>query len=347
METEELLKQNNIPNKIDIQFNSSEAMISFGNINFDAENPISPDIKVIVEKQQITIEEGKSYVVSSVLIDPETPKMIDLATKAENLKDLPEEERIDALMKLFRENIHYAYNTTVDDISKTDPELAEWISTHTGVKSHATNVPLSEIIEKKYGVCPHLSVAYLWLAQKAGLEGVILNSDTGKLKNIKRTDNDEKLFKSVEIGEPVPAHSWVEIKLSDGRWIPVDPSTQLTGTTEEKFKMFENANYIAIGYGLDVESKQKELGIGGKAIEFKPGQARAEGSYHLSLRSIQPRIVWGKDSVTQEMYQTTADPLNTPYSGLAEMQIKCEGDNFTNFYGNGLSLVSVEEDKTK
>jgi transglutaminase-like putative cysteine protease len=75
---------------------------------------------------------------------------------------------------------------------------------------------LSEFLEKGYGRCTQLSVAYLYLAQQAGIEGCFMGSDSGAIKNVLKDENT-KLFRSAEVGAPVGAHSWVELKLSDGR----------------------------------------------------------------------------------------------------------------------------------
>lgn len=308
-------------------------MVLFKHLELDTNTPCSPEVKVVVEKQPIVIEEGKSYANFSVLIDKETEKVHNLVLQAEAIKNLPEHERPAAILNLLRDNIQYAHKDVLEKVSETDPELAQWVAKNTGLNSFSTmNVPLSELVEKGYGVCRHLSVAYLYLAEKAGLEGCFMNSDSGTIKNIERTDTKEKLFKSTEIGKPVSPHSWIEIKLSNGQWIPVDPSTKLVGDSPEKLEMFRQANYLAIGYGIDIEGEPHELWAEGKGLTFKPGESRTEGAYHLFLKSTRPsyKISKGQSEIVP--------PTNTPFSGEGKINI-ITGDQF---YGMKLKLVDVE-----
>lgn len=307
--------------------------VVFNNLDLNAEHPTTPSVEVTFEKQPITMLEGKSYVGWSVLIDKENEAMDVLASQAEALKDLPEIERVRAVMKLLRESVHYAYNDVVEALSKTDAELAKWVSENTGLNSDMVlKVPLSKIIENKYGVCRHLAVANLWLANKAGLSGVILCSKPGKLTNIVRTDSNEKLFKSADVGAPVSGHSWIEIKTSEGKWIPVDPSTQLVGDTEENLEMFKQANYKAIGYGVDAFSSQPELSVEQTEIEFESGEATAQGKFWMQLKSIKPTRRWASDKM-EEM-----PPTNTPYKGEGKILLKTGGEDF----GIALKIENVE-----
>lgn len=57
------------PKAIEIERTSEQATVTFKHLELNAENPNSPEIKVIVEKQPVIIEEGKSYGSSSVLVD--------------------------------------------------------------------------------------------------------------------------------------------------------------------------------------------------------------------------------------------------------------------------------------
>ncbi len=321
---------------LEISFSNESASAVFRNLELNAENPTSPEVRLTVEKRPITIKEGKSYGTYAVLIDNESERMRALTQKAETLLELPEKERLAKVLDILRGNVHYAYNDVVGKLSETNPELAKWVAENTSLNaSSVTNVPLSEIIEKRYGVCRHLAVAYLWLAQKAGLKGIILNSDLGVIKNIQRSDTKEKLFKSVDIGKSAPAHSWVEIKTSDGQWIPVDPSTKLVGDSEERLTMFKEANYMAYGnLGLDIESEPGgELSTKGKSIIFAPAEAKASGTYSLELKSTKPTIIIRGENLP---------PTNFPFSGEGRLNI-----NTTEQFGSmALDIVDVKEEKT-
>lgn len=98
--------------------------------------------------------------------------MQSLATEAETLLELPENERPARVLEILRSKMHYAYNDVIEKLSETDPDLAKWVAENTGLNaSSVSNVTLSELMERGYGVCRHLATAYLWLAQKAGLKG--------------------------------------------------------------------------------------------------------------------------------------------------------------------------------
>lgn len=321
---------------IEISAERQLAFVTFQNLELDVNNPKSPEICVVVEKQPIELVEGKSYCNHAVLIDKETESMGSIAKEAEALLELPEQERPAKVLEIFRQRVHYAYNDAIEKLSETDPELAKWVAENTGLNTASvSDVPLSQVIEKGYGVCRHLATAYLWLAQKAGLKGVILNSKRGVLKNIERSNTKEKLFKSAEIGQPVSAHSWVEIKTSDGKWIPVDPSTKLVGDTEAGLAMFRDANYSAIGgLGLDLEAEPRDKldSLLTTPIVFSPAESRASGVASLELRSTKPMIRFSKGNIP---------PTNIPYSGEAKLTIGVSEE----FGGFALDIVEVKSEK--
>lgn len=238
--------------------------------------------------------------------------MQDIANQAESLKALPEDTRPRAAMELFRSQMHYAYNDVVAKLAETNPNTAEWIVKNTGLNHSVSDVPLSELMENKYGICSHLAVGYLWLAQKAGLEGIIMTSNHNELRNITRSDNGEALFKSVDVGQPASAHAWVEIKLSNGRWIPVDPTTKLVGDTEEELRMFKEANYYSYIDALNFDSGQKELSPRRSRSGFKPGEPTAQVGFCLELRSTKPILRIAGPQIP---------PTNEPYHGRGHILI--------------------------
>lgn len=315
MENFEKIKQSEQKEKgVEISQTKEFATILFHNLELNAQNSASPEITLIVEKQPIQLSEGKSYGDKAVFIDKETKTMRTMAQKAEALLGVPEKERPGKVLELLRERMYYAYNDVIEKVAETDPELAQWVALNTGINSEVNEIPLSELIEKQYGVCRHLAVVYLWLAQKAGLKGAIFGSGHSVIKNIERTDNKEKLFKSAEISQRLPAHAWVELKMSNGRWLPVDPSTKLVGDTKENLAMFRKANYIAVGRdGLDLETEPRELGARGGNLPLRAGQNRAEAKYCLELISTKPILRIGSKDLP---------PANIPYSGEGKMTLK-------------------------
>ncbi len=317
---------------LEISVSEGSAFVSFHDLELSAESPTSSEIQIVVEKQPIDLVEGRSYADFSVLMDRETEKMVDLGAKAEALLELPEKERPAIILKILRSRVHYAYNEVIQKLSETDPELARWVAENIGLNSSVLNIPLSEIIEKGYGVCGHLATAYLWLAEKAGLKGVILSSNQGTIKNIRRSDTGEKLFESVEIGQPVSAHSWVEIITSDGVWIPVDPSTKLIGDSRDGLAIFKDANYMSSAHlSLDGETEPRDkLSPKWTPMLFAPAEATASGTCSLELRSTKSIL---------RFHEKDLPPTNIPYSGEGKLQINRDEQS------GGMSLDIIEVKK--
>lgn len=154
-----------------------------------------------------------------------------------------------------------------------------------------------------------------------------METNTGVIKNIQRTDINEPLFKSVAIGETPEAHVWTEVQLSDSSWIPVDASTMLVGDTPEGLQIFKDANYLAsTEFGLHCQASPLEVSPWGEEPRFQPAEATAKGTYSVLLNSTRPIL-----STRGEI-----PPTNTPYSGPAELRIT------TNTDGGHLNLSFLE-----
>ncbi len=264
---------------IEISYTEENGSVVFHNLNLNVEVLSSPEVEVTVEKQPTEIVEGRHYLNNIVKIDKETKKMKSLSGAAEKLLEIPEAERLEKVLEILRNNVNYPYEDDIKKLAEKNPKLAQWITDN--VKSNKT-VSISEIFEKGYGQCGHLTVAYLWLAQKAGLKGTILTCPKGVIKNIVRTDTGKSLFKS----EGGPAHAWVEVQISDGRWIPVDPSVKLIGDSRERLDMFKEANYKTFCEGLGENWEPKEtVQSKNTPVVFYPAEPTASGSFHLELKT--------------------------------------------------------------
>ena len=263
-----------------------QAKVHFSNLHLTSEKPESPIIIVCFGKKPLPIKEGFIYGEKAVVFDRISPKMKELSIQAGLLKSIPEEQRPRAVMSLLRKHVQYAYDNVVTLLEKHDPVLAQWITENTGINSSTKLIPLSEIFEKEYGVCRHLSIAYLWLAQQAGLEGTLACSAPLVIRNIKRKDNNQPLFKCVPVGNGLVAHMWDEIRLSNGKWIPVDPSTQLIGDADEGFDMFREANYLMEGaYGYNHECVEGDVVSSVETNpKFLPGAAFADAKIIVKLK---------------------------------------------------------------
>ncbi len=291
------------------------ATVSFKNLVLTRDNPYTPTIVVTFEKQPMSFEEGKSYNLWSVKFDRPSQKMLHIANEAKELSEFPEKERVRAVLILLRKHLHYAYPDLVQKVAESNQELAEWVIKNTGVNAGAVNhVPLSEIFENEYCVCRHLSVAYIWLANQAGLQGGVVNTSYPiTLTNIIRKDNGKPLFKSVPLGQQTPAHSWAEIQISDGTWIPVDPSTQLVGDTPEGLSTFHEAKYTACLEGFDFDVNKWEIGCQNEGFSLQPGQSTAEVRVRGELMSTKPTLVIGGENIP---------PSYTPYFGDATLTFR-------------------------
>lgn len=275
----------NISQNTDMIVESDNEKLTFTlqSLDLNVITPRSQDVSFLVEKLPIEIAEGITYgSPAGVIIDNKSPKVEILRQQARELKELPEEQRLLPLMTLLRNNVKYSYTNTIDELEKTDQERAKWIMEN--IKGNKC-ITLSDLVEQGYGVCRHLSVLYLFLAKEAGLNGVLLRSDqSSPIKNILRTDSNQPLFKEVRVGEEAPPHLWLEIKLSSGKWVPIDPSTDLIGDTPDKLQMFNLANYTSpSSLGLDVESEPKLSDIAGlfNYTYFKPGEAITKASAYI------------------------------------------------------------------
>ena len=263
---------------------NSSLTFYFEDLNLNETNLQSPPVEFVIEKKPITIEDGFTYGgPGGVLIDRKGPNVENFLALASELKELPQEERLPKIMEIVRSHIKYPYPNIVSELENSNKELADWIDNKMGKKSEI--ILLSEVLEKGYGICRHLSPIYLLLAQEAELRGVILSTEPNNpIKNILRTDTKEPLFKLVGVGGKIPSHQWVEILLDSGKWVPVDPSTNLIGDTEEKIEMFNSANYMACAtFNLKLNVKpDKDIIALFNYIHYKPGESVANGSAYVA-----------------------------------------------------------------
>ncbi len=287
--------------KLNIAFTDKVAEIGFFNLNFQNDQDKSKAVEIIFEKQPISLKKGEMYCQYTVF-DEESEKMKSIAEKCLKFKDLPEKKLLHKILEILREHIDYPFKEKVEEIRKNDPELADWLNKNTPIKNFPVGGPnkISDIFAKGYGICGNLSVAYLYLVEKVGLKGVIFYGD--EIKNILRSDNNEKLFKSSEVEAPVGTHSWCEIKLSNGEWIPVDPSTKLIGD-ENGINDFNNANYIGRSSTLPCDIKSTPALNFPILMNFLPGE-----KYGKAVCTLNKKKVPTKDFI--------------PYTGDCKLEIK-------------------------
>lgn len=315
-----------------IEHTDQKAIAQFSNLDLDREHPRSPEILITYEKVPLPLfEEGRAYGQGTVTIDAETPLMQELSSQAEALRALPELDRLRPLYDILSSHLSYASHTAVDALKETDPERAGWIRSHVSLRGIIPNIPLSQVIERGYGVCQHFAIIYLWLAQKAGLNGIFIHCLAGWLKNIVRSDTGQRLFKTEFEEGDAPAHAFVEIQLSDGRWIPIDPTTNLFGDTAEGLALFRDANYRESGTFSHARKAEPDGLVYVEEtewLEFLPGEARTTARYALKPKSFMSHIILGKGVVPGDQ---------SPYRGDGTLIVK----TLSNPSQMGLKIIDV------
>lgn len=246
---------------IEISEDRLAAIIIVKEISLDDESPVGPTVDIRYTREPNKLEPGDiiSYTgARPIRIDEHETQIRNLSSQAELLRSLEPKDRPRALLELMSEHVSFAYPSVLEKLHETDPDEAAWLKENISLEgnSHA-QISLSEIVHHGYGICAHLSPLYLWLAQKAGLEGVLTTHAQKKMTNVTRRDNNEPLFKSVAIGQPVADHMWVEIYLQNGERILVDPSTRLVGDTPENLQTIADAGY-ASGDGFLLEGRRTD-----------------------------------------------------------------------------------------
>ena len=245
-----------------------------------------PPLKFAVTLGKVPTFINDGVEIESITIDRKSPKLQGLYDQAQALRSIPERERPRQLLGLLRSNVHFAYTDVLDEVAKGNPELAQWVAENTGINSSSSRPQsLSEVVDKGYGVCRHLSVAMLALAKEAGMDGAYLTYGPTRdpqylMENVLKDDN-QPLFKMMPPGDKYyGGHAWVELKTSDGEWIPVDPSTQIVGDTPQGMELFRKANYRAlVSQSLDIDGFPPGPvdDLGNQDLFFLPGEATHTG----------------------------------------------------------------------
>lgn len=276
------------------------------NIELTPNSEIPIDIQI--RKAPIEIEDGDSIGGNGVEVNFKG-RSVELMRAAEKLKELPEAERLGAVMKLIHEKLKYPYPETTENDSRDNPDLKKWLDERFGERPRIGDLELNEFLERGYGDCKIMATAYLLAAQSAELRGIYANSGTA-LKNIKRPDNGQPIFRSVEVDRDLnSAHAWVEIQLSDGRWIPVDPTANMIGEGE-MLKVFQEAGYkIPVAYVDEVTPKGLYLDRG-EAL-FDPGE---------SEKMLRPRLKIARE------FNKTRKPKMDRYAGDVDIVLSSSKD---------------------
>lgn len=268
------------------------AEIQIPHVELDAvKDPLT--LSVILVKEITPLQEEPSR-------EEELPALAEMLGNARELRALPERQRPGALLHLLRSKVAYSYPDILASLGRTDSTLVEAIRDNNRTPFIEQAV-FRRAVQLGYGNCQPLSVAMLYLGKEAGLEGAFLTNaprlgkiegaDPNPITNVIRRDTHTRLFKMDErIGSNIPeGHAWVELRTSDGEWIPVDPATELVGDTEEGIATFKEANYRA-SVGLKLNMSPLPEGVqhfGTRDLEFLPGESDHTGRLKFNAKSKQ------------------------------------------------------------
>nr|BFD25325.1 MAG: hypothetical protein JST_6160 [Candidatus Parcubacteria bacterium] len=228
-------------------------------------------INIHVRKEPIEIKDGDSL------------ELLSLMEEAEKLAEFPEEERLTALIELVRSKLKYPYPDVMEASGAENPELKEWLEKRFGLNPSIWKLELNDLLKNGFGDCKIMAAAYLIAAQSAKIKGIYANSGVS-LKNIVRSDISKPIFKSVELDRDTnSAHEWVKIQLSDGRLIPVDPTTNMVGLGE-MIAVFRQAGYnVPVTFKSEVPS---DLELERDGAAFAPGETEKRLNLKLKIGSV-------------------------------------------------------------
>lgn len=233
---------------------------------------ISPEkelvLSVTTRRDTISIKDGDNVGPGNrLMIVDNKGKLADLRKQAKNLQSLPELERIRQLVHLVRSNLTYVRSE--DQIQHLESARREVLHRRyfesnplpTAVES------LSQVVNDGIGVCNEFGSLYLVLANDAGLKGV---NHIGSVRNQLIVGANELLVKHKPIGDG-DFHFWAEIQLSNGEWLPVDPTIDFIGDELNKLETFRQAyrskgsflpNITGLPQGLTYERNAENFSFG-------------------------------------------------------------------------------------
>ena len=234
--------------------------------------------------------------INSIEIDSEGEKLQEAIQRAQDLRQVPFEDKPRKVMELVREYVNYAYPEDVERLREVDPDKADFVEANLGVESFNSPVKLSQVFDNGFGVCRHLSVATLVLGKEAGLEGVYSTSplETFGVKNILHPETREKLFKLTGLDKRTGMHAWVEFQVGEN-WVPVDPSTQLVGDNQQELEIFRQTEYVVDHRrSITTQNLPKNLETNMEGFGFGPGEKTSLGKL-IIMPKTSPKIRTGEE----------------------------------------------------
>jgi hypothetical protein len=260
-----------------------EKVLHFDNVKITPEKPFEFDVHV--KKEPITIKDGDRVTGNGIEVR-HRGQLLELMTEAHALQELSELERIHKLVDLVHSKLTYPYPETIAQEQVQNPKKGKWLDEVFAKGGWATQ-DVTSFLENGYGDCKVMVTTFLVLAQEAGLEGIACSdkNHSGALKNLIRPDTGKPIFKMGEIEQDVTfSHAWTEIQLSDGSWIPIDPTTRLIGDTPEMLNFIKAANYNG-GVGVNLNGLPNGL-VGSVNGYFEAGAPETELKGSASINTL-------------------------------------------------------------
>jgi hypothetical protein len=237
----------------------------------------------------VTLSKESTRLPEMPQIEDELSAVREMLGEARELRSLPEEERPRQLMEILRSRVQYSYADTLAELDSSDTERAQAIRANNGLPLLQLS-SLRNAVKLGYANCMPLTAGMLTLGREAGLDGAFLGNglDEGPnpLKNIRRSDTQQLLFRGdSNEGAHIPAvHAWAEFKMSNGVWLPVDPSTELVGDNDTEMQIFRDADYhAAVGRSLKTELTEGVRRLSTRGLEFLPGEASHTGKLGVTV----------------------------------------------------------------
>ncbi|RLI91705.1 MAG: hypothetical protein DRO95_03810, partial [Candidatus Altiarchaeales archaeon] len=248
--------------------------ISIPKIKITQESPLEINIKI--RRHPITITEGDILKETKIDSSEEIEKLKESARK---LRELPEIERIKEINRLVRETLRFPY---IEE-GLSEEEYKRRVKERD--KKFGKIVNLSDIVRGGEGLCRHFVALYCVLAQEAGLKVAPQGGDVDNIMIMHPEEGERKLFKERALGARVP-HAWVEVELSDGTWIPVDPTLNILGTEKEITEsIFKNAYTESAYESIEISNLPEQLRYDKKHLIFSPGEKETTTSIYLYPRT--------------------------------------------------------------
>lgn len=299
------------------------------------------------KKEPTDIQPGMT--IEWVEFDKDNQLLSDVWEQIDRIKKLAEDKRPRKVMELLRSKVQYPYDWILESLTLDNPNQAQWVRENIAIEPYISPyLKLSDIVTNGYATCRHFAASYLFLAHEAGLTVAfstnspdsIPGGGPGPIRNVRRRDDGEQLFKSCAAGQPIWAgHAWAEVRIND-KWIPVDPTTNLVGDREDDFNTFFDADYRAASqYSLSFSDDLPDIYFfRHRDLDFPVGQSVHRGTFSLNCVARQKPLSLNPEK--QAQYDKEEWPKPTEWKGPLRFVV----GSAPIISGLNVSVLGVRED---